>query len=73
MSKLKLLLSSDWEWVKLSPRVHLHGESKMAADQSTDSTESIAAFLDVDAERTLEKSFDRTIILKERISYYNTS
>ena len=35
MSKLRLLLSSDWEWVKLSPRVHLHCESMMAAGQST--------------------------------------
>ena len=39
-------------------------ESKMAADQSTDSTESVAVVLDVDAETTLGKSFDRTKIKK---------
>ena len=39
-------------------------ESKMAADQSTDSTESVAVILDVDAETTLGKSFDRTKIKK---------
>ena len=64
MSKLRLLLSSDWEWVKLSPRVHLHCESKIAAGQFTDSTESIAAISDVDAEKTLGKSFDKTMIKK---------
>ena len=39
-------------------------ESKMAADQSTDLTESVAVILDVDAEKTLGKSFDKTIIRK---------
>ena len=62
MSKLRLLLSSDWEWVKLSPRVHLHCESKMAAGQSKDSTESLAAISDLGLEEILEKSFDKTII-----------
>ena len=65
MSKLRLLLSSDWEWVKLSPGVHLHRESKMTADQSTDSTELVPVILDVDTEKTLGKSFDKTISNKE--------
>ena len=64
MSKLSLLLSSDWEWIKLSPRVPLHCEFKRAAGQSTDSTESVAAISDVDAEKNLEKSFNKTIIKK---------
>ena len=63
MCKLRLLLS-DWGWVKLSLRVHLHRESKMAVGQSTDSTESVAAILDFDAEKTLGRSFDETIIKK---------
>ena len=64
MSKLRHLLSSNWEWIKLSPRVHLHRESKMAAVQSTDFSESVAVILDEDAERTLKKCFDKTIIKK---------
>ena len=64
MSKLRLLLSSDWEWVKLSPRVNLQCESKMEANPQPDSTESVAAISDVDAEKTLRKSFDKTIIEK---------
>ena len=62
MSKLRLLLSSDWEWVKLSPTVHLHCEFKRAAGQSKDSTESLAAISDLGLEEILEKSFDKTII-----------
>ena len=64
MSKLRLLPSSDWEWFKLSPKVHLHCESKTAAGQSTDFTESVAAISDVDAKDTLEKSFDKAIAKK---------
>ena len=64
MSELRLLPSPDREWVKLSPRVHLHRESKMEAGQSTDCTESVPAILDVDDEKTLVKSFDETIIKK---------
>ena len=59
-----LLPSTVWEWIKLSPRVHLRRESKMAAGQSTDSTESVPAILDVDDEKTLVKTFDETIIKK---------
>ena len=59
-SKLRLPLISYWEWVKLPPRVHLHCEYKMAAVQSTDFTESVAAILGVNAKKTLEKSFDKT-------------
>ena len=58
MCKLSFL-SPDWEWVKLSPRVYLHRESKMAAGQSTDSSESLAAILDADAEKKMEKSFEK--------------
>ena len=58
MCKLSLL-SPDWEWVKLSPTVYLHRESKMAAGQSTDSSESLAAILDADAEKKMEKSFEK--------------
>ena len=64
MSKLGLLLSSDWEWTKLLPRVHLHRESKMAAGQSRDFSELVPVILDVDAERTLRKCFDKIIIKK---------
>ena len=64
ISESRLLPSTVWEWIKLSPRVHLRRESKMAAGQSTDSTESVPAILDVDDEKTLVKSFDETIIKK---------
>ena len=64
MFESSLLPSTVWEWIKLSPRVHLRRESKMAAGQSTDSTESVPAILDVDDEKTLVKSFDETIIKK---------
>ena len=53
---------TDWEWVKLSSRVHLHYESKMAAGQSMDDfTGSVAAILDVDPEKTVGKSLNKII------------
>ena len=65
MSKLRPLLSSDWEWVKLSPgSTYIANPRWRQANPQPDFTESVAAISDVDAEKTLGKSFDKTIIKK---------
>ena len=65
-SKLSLL-SPDWEWVKLSPKVYLHRKSKMAACQSIDISQSLAAVLYADAEKKMKKSFEKRQLSKDKL------